>query len=341
MAEKETEILNQEKETKKRTKKPAAKKTTAKDKSSSKAKSAKTGKIKNLLIVESPAKAKTIKKYLGSSFEVMSSKGHIRDLPTSRLGVDIEHDFTPEYIVSRKDGKQAILREIINTAKKSEHIYLATDPDREGEAIAWHLAHLLGLDENAPIRVTSVSYTHLDVYKRQASVGFGACVGFSVAFSVGFCTGFSDGFVIGVCAAAVVAGVFCSAVFSVCCVITGCGAAGTAWLEGDFSGLPEDGAVGCTATPEDRESFAVIPEVTGDFRISSGITAVSPVVSSSAISERSPVSVSSVSEKDVFSVVSFSSWLMSAFWLPHAVSQRVKAASRINVILCFMSMPPM
>ena len=95
-------------------KKTAAKKTTVK-KTTSKA-AAKTKKtaerIGNLLIVESPAKAKTIKKYLGSSFEVLSSKGHIRDLPASRLGVDVEHDFVPEYIVSRKDGKQAILKEL-------------------------------------------------------------------------------------------------------------------------------------------------------------------------------------------------------------------------------------
>ncbi len=137
-------------------KKTAAKKTTVK-KTTSKA-AAKTKKtaerIGNLLIVESPAKAKTIKKYLGSSFEVLSSKGHIRDLPASRLGVDVEHDFVPEYIVSRKDGKQAILKELANAAAKSDHIYLATDPDREGEAIAWHLAGLLGLDPKAPIRVT-------------------------------------------------------------------------------------------------------------------------------------------------------------------------------------------
>ena len=109
---------------------------------------------KNLLIVESPAKAKTIQKYLGYKYEVLSSKGHIRDLPASRLGVDIEHDFTPEYIVPRKDGKSALLKELQAAAKNSRAVYLATDPDREGEAIAWHLAEMLHLDEQAPIRVT-------------------------------------------------------------------------------------------------------------------------------------------------------------------------------------------
>lgn len=137
-------------------KKTAAKKTTAKTVGAKTATRAKktAEKIENLLIVESPAKAKTIKKYLGSSFEVLSSKGHIRDLPASRLGVDVENEFTPEYIVSRKDGKQAILKELANAAAKSGKIYLATDPDREGEAIAWHLAGLLGLDPKDPIRVT-------------------------------------------------------------------------------------------------------------------------------------------------------------------------------------------
>lgn len=136
-------------------KKTSARKTAAKKTAAKKTASKKSAeKIGNLLIVESPAKAKTIKKYLGSSFEVLSSKGHIRDLPASRLGVDVEHDFTPEYIVSRKDGKQAILKELANAAAKSEHVYLATDPDREGEAIAWHLAQLLGLDPKDPVRVT-------------------------------------------------------------------------------------------------------------------------------------------------------------------------------------------
>lgn len=126
-------------------KKPAAKKAAAKKT---------TRPTKNLLIVESPSKAKTIKKYLGSKYEVLSSKGHIRDLPASRLGVDIENGFTPEYIVPRKDGKAALLKELKAAAKNSKAVYLATDPDREGEAIAWHLAQLLELDENAENRVT-------------------------------------------------------------------------------------------------------------------------------------------------------------------------------------------
>ncbi|MDF2685690.1 MAG: topoisomerase, partial [Clostridia bacterium] len=109
---------------------------------------------KNLLIVESPAKAKTIKKYLGEKYEVLSCKGHIRDLPASRLGVDIENEFKPEYIVSRKDGKTALIKELKAASVKSQKTYLATDPDREGEAIAWHLANVLGIDENDTVRVT-------------------------------------------------------------------------------------------------------------------------------------------------------------------------------------------
>ena len=128
-------------------KKPAAKKTSAK-------KTATKKPSKNLLIVESPSKAKTIKKYLGSKYEVLSSKGHIRDLPASRLGVDIENGFTPEYIVPRKDGKAALLKELKTAAKNSKAVFLATDPDREGEAIAWHLAQMLELEEGAANRVT-------------------------------------------------------------------------------------------------------------------------------------------------------------------------------------------
>ena len=127
--------------------KAPAKKTAGKKKAAAKSN-------KNLLIVESPAKAKTIKKYLGDKYEVLSSKGHIRDLPASRLGVDVENNFTPEYIVSRKDGKSALLKELKQVAGKSKNVYLATDPDREGEAIAWHLANLLGLDIGSDIRVT-------------------------------------------------------------------------------------------------------------------------------------------------------------------------------------------
>lgn len=128
-------------------KKPAAKKTADK-------KAAAKKPTKSLVIVESPSKAKTIKKYLGSKYEVMSSKGHIRDLPASRLGVDIENGFTPEYIVPRKDGKAALLKELKAAAKNSKAVFLATDPDREGEAIAWHLAQMLELDQSEAIRVT-------------------------------------------------------------------------------------------------------------------------------------------------------------------------------------------
>ncbi len=136
-------------------KKTAAKKTAAKKTATKKTTAKKTVKpTKNLLIVESPSKAKTIKKYLGSKYEVLSSKGHIRDLPASRLGVDIENGFQPEYIVPRKDGKAALLKELKAAAKNSKAVYLATDPDREGEAIAWHLAQMLELDESAENRVT-------------------------------------------------------------------------------------------------------------------------------------------------------------------------------------------
>ncbi|MBO5037260.1 MAG: type I DNA topoisomerase [Clostridia bacterium] len=131
----------------------AEKKTTAKKTTAKKTKVA-AKPTKNLLIIESPNKIKSIKKILGSKYEVLSSKGHIRDLPSSRLGVDVENNFEPEYIVSRKDGKSAVLKELKAAAAASKHVYLATDPDREGEAIAWHLATLLGLDPQDNIRVT-------------------------------------------------------------------------------------------------------------------------------------------------------------------------------------------
>ena len=108
--------------------------------------------IDKLVIVESPAKANTIKKFLGGNSKVVASMGHIRDLPKSKLGVDIEHDFEPEYINIR--GKGALINSLKKDAKNSKNVYLATDPDREGEAIAWHLAYILGLDTNATNRVT-------------------------------------------------------------------------------------------------------------------------------------------------------------------------------------------
>ena len=106
----------------------------------------------NLVIVESPAKAKTIKKYLGKDFEVVASMGHIRDLPKSKFGVDVENKFEPHYIKMR--DKSDVIKELKKQAKKSDTIYLATDPDREGEAISWHLAQLLNLNMNDNNRVT-------------------------------------------------------------------------------------------------------------------------------------------------------------------------------------------
>jgi DNA topoisomerase-1 len=106
---------------------------------------------KNLVIVESPAKAKTIEKFLGKNYKVIASVGHVRDLPKSKMGIDIEDDFDPKYINIR--GKGPVIKEIKKLAKKSDRILLATDPDREGEAIAWHLAFLLGLDENEESRI--------------------------------------------------------------------------------------------------------------------------------------------------------------------------------------------
>ncbi len=105
-----------------------------------------------LIIVESPAKANTIKKFLGGSTKVVASMGHIRDLPKSKLGVNIENDFEPEYINIR--GKGDLIKSLKKEAKNAKKVYLATDPDREGEAIAWHLAHILNLDEKENNRVT-------------------------------------------------------------------------------------------------------------------------------------------------------------------------------------------
>ena len=104
-----------------------------------------------LIIVESPAKAKTIGKYLGKGYKVEASQGHICDLPKSQLGIDIDHDFDLKYITIR--GRGDILSRIRKEAKNASQIYFATDPDREGEAISWHLFHVLGVDENAPCRI--------------------------------------------------------------------------------------------------------------------------------------------------------------------------------------------
>lgn len=108
--------------------------------------------MSKLVIVESPAKAHTIQKYLGPDYEVLASMGHVRDLPASRLSVDVKNDFAPNY--ENIKGKGELIKKLRTEAKKSDYVYLATDPDREGEAISWHLAQLLKLDEKEPNRVT-------------------------------------------------------------------------------------------------------------------------------------------------------------------------------------------
>ncbi|MFU0833477.1 MAG: DNA topoisomerase 1 [Oscillospiraceae bacterium] len=108
--------------------------------------------MSKLVIVESPAKAKTIQKYLGTGFEVVASMGHVRDLPQSRLSVDVKNKFKPKYEIIK--GKEKLVQELKERADKSDSILLATDPDREGEAISWHLAYILGLDMNEKNRVT-------------------------------------------------------------------------------------------------------------------------------------------------------------------------------------------
>ena len=105
-----------------------------------------------LIIVESPAKANTIKKFLGGSTKVVASMGHIRDLPKSKLGINIENDFEPEYINIR--GKGDLIKSLKKDAKQAKKIYLATDPDREGEAIAWHLDYILQDEHDKIVRVT-------------------------------------------------------------------------------------------------------------------------------------------------------------------------------------------
>lgn len=106
----------------------------------------------NLVIVESPSKAHTISKFLGSRYKVLASKGHVRDLPKSKLGIDIENNFEPQYINIR--GKAPLINELKKAAKSSKKVLIATDPDREGEAIAWHLAYILGFSENEECRIT-------------------------------------------------------------------------------------------------------------------------------------------------------------------------------------------
>ena len=116
-----------------------------------------------LIIVESPAKANTIKKFLGGKTKVVASMGHIRDLPKSKLGVNIENNFEPEYINIR--GKGDLIKSLKKDAKSAKKVYLATDPDREGEAIAWHLAHILDIPEDSKSRVTFNEITKTAVQK--------------------------------------------------------------------------------------------------------------------------------------------------------------------------------
>ena len=113
--------------------------------------------MSDLVIVESPAKAKTIKKYLGGNYEVIASMGHVRDLPKTRLSVDIKKKFAPKYEIIK--GKEKLVEELKELAEKSDKIYLATDPDREGEAISWHLAYILGLplDDNNRVEFNEIT----------------------------------------------------------------------------------------------------------------------------------------------------------------------------------------
>lgn len=145
-------------------KKTAAKKTTTKKKTATKIK-------KNLVIVESPAKAKTIEKYLGRNYKVVASVGHIRDLKKSTMSVDIEHNYEPQYINIR--GKGPLINALKKEAKNAKAVYLASDPDREGEAIAWHLAHILNLDVQDKNRVVFNEITKdavKDAFKEPRSI---------------------------------------------------------------------------------------------------------------------------------------------------------------------------
>jgi len=128
-------------------KKTAAKKTAAGKAAGTKTAAAK----KNLVIVESPAKAKTIERFLGKNYTVKASNGHLRDLPKSKIGIDIENDFEPQYTTIR--GKAALIKTLKDEAKKAGKVYLATDPDREGEAISWHIANMLNLDTTQKCRI--------------------------------------------------------------------------------------------------------------------------------------------------------------------------------------------
>ena len=121
----------------------------------------------SLVIVESPAKAKTIGKYLGKDFEVKACMGHLRDLPKSTLGVDLEHDFEPVYKPIK--GKEDLIADLKKSAKKADMVYLATDPDREGEAISWHLKEMLNIPDDKTYRVTFNEITKNVVQKSIAA----------------------------------------------------------------------------------------------------------------------------------------------------------------------------
>ena len=121
----------------------------------------------DLIIVESPSKAKTLKNYLGSGYNIVASKGHIRDLPAARLSVDVKNDFAPKYSIVK--GKEKLVKELKTAVAESDEVYLATDPDREGEAISWHLAEILGLDLNKLNRVTFNEITKTGVKNGMAS----------------------------------------------------------------------------------------------------------------------------------------------------------------------------
>ena len=108
--------------------------------------------MSDLIIVESPSKIHTVKRTLGDGYNVVACVGHVRDLPKSKLAVDVEHGFEPTYVDIA--GKENVIKDIKKLAKKSEHVYFATDPDREGEAISWHLATILGFDPAQKNRIT-------------------------------------------------------------------------------------------------------------------------------------------------------------------------------------------
>ena len=125
----------------------------------------------DLVIVESPSKAKTIQKYLGKGYKVTASVGHIRDLPAAKLSVDVKHDFAPKYTIVK--GKEKLVKELKALVKDAGRVYLATDPDREGEAISWHLATVLGLDLDEKNRVKFNEINKSGVQKGKDRPGFG------------------------------------------------------------------------------------------------------------------------------------------------------------------------